>query len=295
MAKPSDAQHGDKIAGFRRGVAKCTERRKPGTQQRRSIDRRKIVGNGHEPARLCEQHFGVAAVLVNTGELLIAAIHEVATAAEFAIAASAAEEPYPHALPYLPALHIGGEHVDLADDFVARNAGPIDRKQAVNGAGIGMADAASLDTYSRLAWARISKRLSCKLKTAWADSLYSLIGRRAFHHSVPSTNISVMKAGFRIPLNTDFAKMVPPPFGGFNCRMGQSFDRQGQSDVRFGSSVHEVAKSRTAAVVRFAPEQRDELASFSWVFPKANDHGLRITRRVRASQQKRPLNVRFGS
>jgi len=42
--------------------------------------------------------------------------------------------------------------------------------------------------------------------------------------------------------------------------MGQSFDRQGQSDVRFGSSVTEVAKSRTAAVVRFAPEQRDELA-----------------------------------
>src|SRR5262249_53301131 len=51
--------------------------------------------------------------------------------------------------------------------------------------------------------------------------------------------------------------------------MGQSFDRQGQSDVCFGSSVTEVAKSRTAAVVRFAPEQRDELASFFMGFPES--------------------------
>jgi hypothetical protein len=120
-------------------------------------------------------------------------MHEVAIAAEFAIPASAAKEPYPHALADRPALHIGAEHVDLADNFVARNAGPIDRKHPFNGAGIGMADAASLNTYPHMARAGISKRLTCKLKTARADGLYSLIGRRAFHHSVPSIDIPVIK------------------------------------------------------------------------------------------------------
>ena len=56
-----------------------------------------------------------------------------------------------------------------------------------------MADAASLNTYPHMARAGISKRLTCKLKTARADGLYSLIGRRAFHHSVPSTDIPVIK------------------------------------------------------------------------------------------------------
>ena len=114
---------------------------------------------------------------MNAGEFLIAAVYEVAFTAIFAIAAEASEEANAHALPYLPALHIGAEHVDLADDFVAGNTGPIDRKHAFNRARIGVADTASLDTYPHLAWAGISKRLPCKLKTARADGLHRLSTR----------------------------------------------------------------------------------------------------------------------
>ena len=126
---------------------------------------------------------------MNAGEFLIAAVYEVAFTAIFAIAAGASEEANAHALPYLPAPHIGAEHVDLADDFVAGDTGPIDRKHAFNGARIGVTDTASLDTYPHLAWAGISKRLPCKLKTARADGLHRLIGRRAFHHSVPPIDL----------------------------------------------------------------------------------------------------------
>ena len=47
-------------------------------------------------------------------------------------------------------------------------------------------------------------------------------------------------------------------------------------------------RSRTA-------DKRDELPSPHGAFPTAKDHGLSIAGQDRASQQKRPAHVRFGS
>src|SRR5262249_30028486 len=49
-------------------------------------------------------------------------------------------------------------------------------------------------------------------------------------------------------------------------------------------------KSGTTA----APPSSHRTRAVSWFFPKANNQGLRITRRVRASQKKRPFYVSKG-
>src|SRR6516164_5862383 len=111
MAKASDPQHGDKITGLRGRIAQSAEGSESRAQQRRRVDGRKTVRNGHQAACPGDQHFGISAVAMNTGEFLIAAVYEVAFTAIVAIAAGASEEANAHALPHLPALHIGPEHV----------------------------------------------------------------------------------------------------------------------------------------------------------------------------------------
>jgi hypothetical protein len=92
MAKASDAQHGDKIAGLCRRIAQGAEGRKSRAKQRRCVDGRKVVRNRHQAARPRDQHFGVPAVAIDAGEFLIAAVYEFASAAIFAVAAEAPEE-----------------------------------------------------------------------------------------------------------------------------------------------------------------------------------------------------------
>src|SRR5262249_21575307 len=104
MAKAADAQHGDKITGLRGRTAQGAEGGESRAQQRCRVDGRKIVRNGHQAARPGDQHFGVSAVAMNSGEFLIAAVYEVAFAAKFAIAAGASEEADAHALRDDPAL-----------------------------------------------------------------------------------------------------------------------------------------------------------------------------------------------
>src|SRR6266446_386779 len=51
-----------------------------------------------------------------------------------------------------------------------------------------MAYAAGFDAYPDLARARIANGLAYELEPSRSHSLHRLIGRRAFHHSVPSTD-----------------------------------------------------------------------------------------------------------
>src|ERR1700676_5203717 len=67
---------------------------------------------------------------MNAGIFLVTAVHYVATAAEVAIAASAAEKPDTHALTDRPALDTRTKRIDPPDELMAWNARPIDRKQA---------------------------------------------------------------------------------------------------------------------------------------------------------------------
>src|SRR6516165_10302602 len=102
MTQAAYADHSDKLTGLCRCVSQRAERREPGAQQRRRTDRREGVWDRHKAAGLGDHHFGVAAIVINTGIFLVPAVHEVAVAAELAIAARAAEKPDTHALTDRP-------------------------------------------------------------------------------------------------------------------------------------------------------------------------------------------------
>src|SRR5262249_8976406 len=160
MTKAADTEHSNKIPGLRRCVSQGAERRDPRTQQRRRIDGRQVLRDGHEPARRRNHDFGISAIMMNAGKFLVAAVHEIAIAAELAIAARAAEKPDTHALTDGPALDTGTKRIDPPDDLMAGNARPVDRKQAFHRAGIRVAHPASLDANAYLVWTGIKKRLS---------------------------------------------------------------------------------------------------------------------------------------
>src|SRR5262249_25723305 len=187
MAKAPDPQHGDKITGLRGRIAQCAEGGESRAQQRRRVDGRKILRNGHQAARPGDQHFGISAVAMNAGEFLIATVYEVASATIFAMAAGASEEADAHTLPDGPALYMGAERVDPTDGFMAGHPRPVDWKRTLHGTRIRMAYAASLDAYPHLAWPRIANGLPHELKPSRGHGLYRLIARRAAHHSTPST------------------------------------------------------------------------------------------------------------
>src|SRR5271154_5577932 len=92
VTQSADAEHRDEVASARRRVAQRAERGESGAQQGRSGDGRKIRWHSDQPAGLGDHHLGVAAVVLDAGVALVDAVHEVAVAAVFAVAAGAAEE-----------------------------------------------------------------------------------------------------------------------------------------------------------------------------------------------------------
>src|SRR5215831_16314083 len=158
MTQAAYADHGDKLTGLCRCVSQGAERREPRTQQRRRTDRREGVWDRHKAAGLGDHHFGVAAIVMNTGIFLVPAVHEFAVAAELAIAARAAEKADTHALTDRPALDAGTKRIDAPDDLMAWNARPFDRKQAFDRGGIGMADATRINADAHLARSRFTNR-----------------------------------------------------------------------------------------------------------------------------------------
>src|SRR5262249_41586809 len=97
--------------------------------------------------------------MLNPGVFLVPAVHEVATAAELAVATGAAEKPDPHALTDRPSLDPGTKGLDPPDHFVAGDSGPVDRKHAFHRGGIRVADPASLHANAYLVRAGIDQRL----------------------------------------------------------------------------------------------------------------------------------------
>src|SRR5215813_13312847 len=155
MTQATDTEHSDKITGLRWRVSQGAERRESRAQQRRRIDRRQVVRDRHKPARLCDHHFGISAIMMNAGIFLVPTVHEIAIAAELAIAARASEEPDAHTLTDRPALDTGTKRVDPPDELVARDARPIDGELALYRAGIQVADPTRLNTNPDLTrWGR---------------------------------------------------------------------------------------------------------------------------------------------
>jgi hypothetical protein len=146
MTEAADTEHSDKIAGLRWRVSQGAERRESRAQKRRRIDRRQVVRDRHKPTRLCDHDFGISAIMMNASIFLVPTVHEIAIAAEVAIAAIAAEESDTHALPNRPALDTGTKRIDPPDELVAWYARPINGKLALYRAGIRVADPTRLDT-----------------------------------------------------------------------------------------------------------------------------------------------------
>src|SRR5262249_30764423 len=90
-------------------------------------------------------------IVMNAGIFLICTVHEIAIAAEVAIAARAREESDTHTLPNRPALDTGTNRVDPPNELMAWDARPIDRELAFDRAGIRMTYPARLDTNPDLA------------------------------------------------------------------------------------------------------------------------------------------------
>jgi hypothetical protein len=84
--------------------------------------------------------------MMDAGIFLVPTVHEIAIAAEVAIAARTAEKSDTHTLPNRPALDAGTKRVDPTDELVARDARPIDRELALYRARIRMTYPACLDT-----------------------------------------------------------------------------------------------------------------------------------------------------
>src|SRR6516225_2173309 len=194
MTQAAYTDHSDKLTGVCRCVSQRAERREPRAQQRRRTDRREGDWDRHKAAGLGDHHFGVAAIVINTGIFLVPAVHEVAVAAELTIAARAAEKPDTHALTDRPALDTGTKRIDAADDLMAWDARPIDRKQAFHCAGIRMADPTRLGADPYRTGARSLQCLLCQLQPACADRMHCAIGRCGFHHYLPNG-----RAGCRYP------------------------------------------------------------------------------------------------
>src|SRR5882762_1062887 len=183
MTQAANTEHSDKITGLRWCVSQGAERREPRAQQRRRIDRGQVVRDRHEPASLGDHHFGVSAIMMNAGIFLVPAVHEIAVAAELAIAARPAEKPDTHALTDHPALDAGAKRIDPPDDLMAWDARPFDWKQSFHCAGIRVADPTRLDADPHLAGSRSMQCLFRQFQTAWADRLHCAIGRSDFHRS----------------------------------------------------------------------------------------------------------------
>src|SRR5262249_10129474 len=142
MTKAADTEHRDKITCLRWRVSQGVERRESCAKQRRSICRRQVVRDTHEPGGLRDHRLGISAIRMNARVFLVTAVHEIAVTTELAITARTSKETDTGALTNRPALDARAKGVDPPDHFVPRDARPADRKGGFNRAGIRVADTA---------------------------------------------------------------------------------------------------------------------------------------------------------
>jgi hypothetical protein len=67
-------------------------------------------------------HLGISAIMMNAGKFLVLAVHEIAAAAELAVAAGPAEKSDAYSLSDAPALNTCADFVDPTDHLMARDS-----------------------------------------------------------------------------------------------------------------------------------------------------------------------------
>jgi hypothetical protein len=89
--------------------------------------------------------------MMNTAVFLVPAVHEIAIAAELAIAAGPCKKPYTHPLTNRPALNTGTKRIDPPDDLVTRDTRVADtRETPIHCRRIRVADATGLNSQPHL-------------------------------------------------------------------------------------------------------------------------------------------------
>src|SRR5258707_11298937 len=182
MPEPADPQYSDQVARLGRGVSKRAECREAGAQEWRGIHGGEVIGYRHQPARSGDQHLGIAAVMLYSRELLVAAIYQVAAPALFATPATTTEKSHADALSHRPSLDTCAEHVDYAHRLMSGYPRPCNRKHALNRRRIGMAKAASLDADADLAGLWFDQRFPCQFEFAAAAGLNGSAGQFGIGH-----------------------------------------------------------------------------------------------------------------
>jgi hypothetical protein len=103
---------------------------------------------------------------MNAGIFLVPAVHEIAAAAEFAITAGTAKKPDSRALTHGPALNTSADGIYPSDDFMARDARPVDGKGPLDRASVGVANATGLHPNPHLTGTGINQRFHYGLEFA---------------------------------------------------------------------------------------------------------------------------------
>src|SRR5580704_16819877 len=119
VTQSADAEHRDEVASARRRVAQRAERGESGAQQGRSGNGREILWHSDQSAGLGNHHLGVADVVLHADVALVHAVHEVAIAAVFAVAAGTAEEADADPLADGPAFDPLADDIDPSYHLVA--------------------------------------------------------------------------------------------------------------------------------------------------------------------------------
>jgi hypothetical protein len=104
--------------------------------------------------------------MMNAGKFLVPAVHEIAVAAEVAITAGAAKKPDSHALTHRPAPNTSADGIYPSDDFMTRDARPVDRKGPLDRASVGVANATGLHPNPHLTGIGINQRFHYGLEFA---------------------------------------------------------------------------------------------------------------------------------
>jgi hypothetical protein len=114
--------------------------------------------------------------MMNAGIFLVPAVHEIAAAAEFAIATGAAKKPDPHPLTDSPALDAGTKGIDAPDHFVAWDTRPVDREQAFHRAGIRVTNPTRLYANAYLIGPGVQKWFTYFRELSRSRDFYCFVG-----------------------------------------------------------------------------------------------------------------------
>jgi hypothetical protein len=180
MTESADALNGDQVTGLQLCFEQCVVGREPGTEQRRRVDGRHLLGDRDQAGLACVEVFGVAAVDGAAGNGLIGAGGEAAATALRAHAAVSAEEANADPVTDRPTGHTIADGVDPAEGFVPGHHADLRRRMRVDGDRVAVADPAGLYLDADMSGDRPDELSPRRLQRPFGGDVDSAIGGHFF-------------------------------------------------------------------------------------------------------------------